>query len=202
MIASMPRDPRIDSYIAAQADFARPILQHLREAVHAACPEAEEGIRWGMPAFLVHGRILANMAAFKAHASFGFWRGGDVVGEGRGKGEGMGQFGRLASVGDLPPPAELDALIRKAAALAAAGPAPRPARPPKPEVPTPDDLRAALSANPAAEGVFEAFSPAARREYVEWIVSAKRTETRAQRIAQAVEWIGEGKKRNWKYERC
>jgi hypothetical protein len=197
----MTRDPRIDAYIAAQADFARPILEHLREAVHAACPEVEEAIKWSMPAFLLRGRIIANMAAFKAHASFGFWRGGDVVGEGGKKGEGMGQFGRLASVDDLPPPAELAALIRKAAALAAAGPA-KAERVRKPEPETPDDLRAALAANPAAASVFEAFTPGARREYVEWVVSAKRPETRAQRIAQAAEWIAQGKKRNWKYERC
>ena len=114
----------------------------------------------------------------------------------------MGQFGRLMSPADLPPPETLAALIRAAAAKTAEGPAPRPKKPPKPELPTPDDLRAALDAEPKAAASFDAFPPSCRREYVEWIVEAKRPETRAKRIAQAVEWMADGKRRNWKYENC
>ena len=94
----MPRDPRVDAYIASKADFARPILEHLREAVHAACPEVEETIKWSMPSFTCKGRILAHMAAFKAHASFGFWQGKEVVGDTGAEGDAMGQFGRIASI--------------------------------------------------------------------------------------------------------
>ena len=198
----MPRDPRIDAYIDRQADFARPILRHIREAVHAARPDVEEGLKWSMPHFLIGGRILAGMAAFKAHATFGFWRAGDVLGEKAAPREAMGQFGRLATVDDLPPPAELDAMIRKAAELAEAGPAPRAPKPPKPDLPTPDDLRAAIDAEPKAAATFDAFPPGCRRDYCEWIVDAKRPETRAKRIVQAVEWLAEGKKRHWKYEKC
>ena len=198
----MSRDPRIDDYIARQADFARPILEHLREAVHAARPDVEEAIKWGMPAFLLKGRILANMAAFKAHATFGFWRGGEVVGDKGAKGEAMGQFGRLTSIADLPPDGELRALIEKAAALVEAGPAPREKRPPRPEPPVPDDLRAAIDAEPQAAETFAGFPPSCRREYIEWVVEAKRPETRAKRVAQTVEWLAEGKRRNWKYENC
>ena len=198
----MSRDPRIDAYIERQADFARPILDHLRDAVHAARPDVEEGLKWSMPHFLINGRILAGMAAFKGHATFGFWRGGEVVGSSGAPREAMGQFGRLTKVEDLPPPAELDAMIRKAAELAEAGPAPRPAKAPKPDLPTPPDLRAAIDAEPKAAATFDAFPPGCRREYCEWIVEAKRPETRAKRVAQAVEWLAEGKKRNWKYEKC
>src|SRR6185503_20000460 len=102
----MSRDPRIDAYIARQADFARPILEHLRETVLAACPEAEETLKWSMPNFLYRGKILANMAAFKAHAAFGFWRSSEVLGETGAERESMGQFGRLTSIGQLPPPEE------------------------------------------------------------------------------------------------
>ena len=94
----MPRDPRVDAYIASKADFARPILEHLREAVHAACPEVEETIKWSMPSFTCKGRILAHMAAFKAHAAFGFWQGKEVVGDTGAEGDAMGQFGRIASI--------------------------------------------------------------------------------------------------------
>jgi uncharacterized protein YdeI (YjbR/CyaY-like superfamily) len=114
----------------------------------------------------------------------------------------MGQFGRLSSVADLPPDAELRALIEKAAALVEAGPAPRPKKPPKPELPVPDDLRASLDARPEAAATFAGFPPGCRREYVEWVSEAKRPETRAKRIAQTVEWVAEGKRRNWKYEKC
>ncbi|HMC91715.1 MAG TPA: YdeI/OmpD-associated family protein [Allosphingosinicella sp.] len=197
----MSRDPRVDAYIARQADFARPILDHLRAAVHAACPEVEEGIKWGMPAFLLKGRPLANMAGFKAHASFGFWRGKELVGDEAVEGA-MGQFGRIVSVSDLPPPETLRTLIEAAVAKAAEGPPPRPKKAPKPELPAPDDLRTALDAEPKAAATFEAFPPSCRREYVEWVVEAKRPETRAKRVAQAVEWMAEGKRRNWKYENC
>ena len=196
----MSRDPRVDAYIARQADFARPILEHLRAAVHAARPDVEEGIKWGMPAFLLKGRILGNMAAFKAHATFGVWRGTAVV-EGA-KSEARGQFGRLTSLADLPADAELAALIEKAAALVEAGPAPRPKKAAKAEPPVPDDLRSAIDDEPKAAAVFAAFPPSCRREYVEWVVEAKRPETRAKRVAQTVEWLAQGKRRNWKYENC
>jgi uncharacterized protein YdeI (YjbR/CyaY-like superfamily) len=199
----MATDPRIDSYIARQADFAQPILEHLRSAVRAACPEAEETLKWSMPHFLYKGQMLAGMAAFKAHATFGFWRAKEVLGETGAEREAMGQFGRLASVADLPPDEILHELIRKAMALADSGA--RPARPkaaPKPERETPPELDAALCANPAARAVFDGFPPSCRREYVEWVAEAKRPETRDKRIAQAVEWMAEGKKRNWKYENC
>ena len=110
------RDPRVDAYIARQADFARPILEHVRAAVHEACPEVEETIKWGMPSFLHGGRILAGMAAFKQHASFGYWQHALVVGEGEPR-EGMGSYGRMTSVADLPPRRTLLAHLRKAAKL-------------------------------------------------------------------------------------
>jgi uncharacterized protein YdeI (YjbR/CyaY-like superfamily) len=199
----MSTDPRIDAYLARQADFARPILEHLRSAVHAACPEAEETLKWSMPHFLYKGQMLAGMAAFKAHATFGFWRAKEVLGETGAERDAMGQFGRLTSVADLPPEDVLRALIGRAMALTDAGA--RPARPkaaPKPELETPPELDTALSANPAARVTFVGFPPSCRREYVEWVVEAKRPETRAKRIAQAVEWMAEGKRRNWKYENC
>ena len=199
----MSRDPRIDAYIARQADFARPILEHLRAAVHRACPEAEETLKWSMPHFTCHGRILAGMAAFKAHATFGFWRGKEVTGGTGRERDAMGSFGRLTRIEDLPDEKTLGEMIRKAADVASSGPKPaRPRAAPKPAPETPDDLAAALAAAPAARAAFDGFPPSCRREYVDWIVEAKRPETRAKRIAQAVEWMGEGKRRNWKYENC
>jgi uncharacterized protein YdeI (YjbR/CyaY-like superfamily) len=114
----------------------------------------------------------------------------------------MGQFGRLTSLGDLPAQKELESLVRKAMAAAEAGPKPKPKKAPKPELAAPEDLRAALDAEPKAAATFDSFPPSCRRDYVEWVVEAKRPETRAKRIAQAVEWMAEGKRRNWKYENC
>jgi uncharacterized protein YdeI (YjbR/CyaY-like superfamily) len=203
------RDPRVDAYIARQADFARPILEHARAAVHEACPEVEETIKWGMPSFVHAGRILAGMAAFKRHASFGYWQHALVVGEGGEEEErpreGMGSYGRLSSVADLPPRRTLLAHIRKAAKLAGEGvksPAARKATTPKPPLKAPADLLAALKANPDAKAAFDAFAPSHKRDYIEWITEAKREETRAKRLAQAVEWMAEGKRRHWKYEKC
>ena len=200
----MTRDPRIDAYIARQADFARPILEQLREAVHRACPEAVETLKWSMPHFTYKGQLLAGMAAFKAHATFGFWRGKEVTGGTHKERDAMGSFGRITSSADLPDDDTLDALIRKAAALTDSGAKPvRKAKTaPKPPPEMPDDLRSALDSSPAARATFDAFPPSCRREYVQWVVEAKRPETRSKRIAQAVEWMAEGKRRNWKYENC
>ncbi len=198
----MARDPRIDAYIERAAPFAQPILTHVRALVHEACPEVEETIKWSMPTFVHAGGILCGMAAFKQHASFGFWKHALVVGEGEPR-DGMGSYGKLASLKDLPPKKTLLAHVRRAMQLNEDG-VKSPARKaaPKPPPETPADLAAALKQNKAAKATFDAFPPGCRREYIEWIVEAKREETRAKRLAQAIEWMAEGKRRNWKYERC
>ena len=198
----MPFDPRIDDYIQSAAAFAQPMLVHIRDAVHQACPQVEETIKWGMPTFMHAGGILCGMAAFKKHVSFGYWKHALVVGDGSAQ-EGMGSYGKMASLKDLPPKKTLLAHIRKAAMLNEDGvkaPAQRKSAKPFPQAP--DDLVAALRKNKAAQATYEAFPPSCKREYVEWITEAKREETRAKRLAQAVEWMAEGKRRNWKYENC
>lgn len=197
------RDPRIDAYIAKAEPFAQPILEHLRALVHEACPDAGETIKWSMPFFVSGGASLCHMAAFKRHAAFGFWRHVEVMG-GERPAEGMGSFGKLASLDDLPPKRTLVALIKRAAALNASGTKPvrvaaKKTPAPLPEMPA--DFSLAIDAQPAARGTWDASSTSHRREYLEWILDAKRAETRAKRIAQAVEWLGEGKSLNWKYER-
>ena len=198
------RDPRIDAYIHNAAGFAQPILERLREIVHEACPDAEETLKWGAPSFMHAGGILCMMAAFKQHASFGFWKHALVMGEGVPR-DGMGSFGKMASLKDLPPKKELVALIHKAMRLNEQGvktPGVRKASAPKPPPVAPDDLAAALKKNRQARATFDGFSPSQQREYVDWITEAKRDETRQKRLAQAVEWLAEGKPRNWKYMNC
>lgn len=177
----MASDPRVDAYIESRAAFARPILQWIRARFHAAVPEVEETIKWSHPFFTLGGRPFANMAAFQAHASFGFWNRQDNE-TGR-EGEAMGQFGRIASLDDLPGAAEVERLIREAAALAAEAKPARPRAAPKGEAAVPPELAEALAADDAAAAVFDAFPPSCRREYCEWIAEAKRPETRAKRVA-------------------
>ncbi|WP_423606926.1 YdeI/OmpD-associated family protein [Sphingomonas sp. MS122] len=197
----MATDPRIDAYIERQMEFARPILTWLRARVHAACPEVEEGIKWGMPAFSHRSRPLAHMAGFQRHASFGFWY-REQMATGR-EGEAMGQFGRIESLADLPGAAELEAQVREAMALIESGNLPkRESKPAKPEAAVPEALAEALARDPLAAEQFDAFPPGARREYCEWIAGAKQAATRDKRLADAIAWIREGKKRHWKYESC
>jgi uncharacterized protein YdeI (YjbR/CyaY-like superfamily) len=199
------RDPRIDAYIAKSADFAKPILEHLRELVHAGCPQVEETVKWSAPHF-VHRGMLCNMAAFKQHCSFGFWNGELVLGKSPGgaAGEGMGQFGRITALSDLPPDKMLIGHIRQAVRLNEAGikrSAPARSRE-KRELRIPPDFAAALKNRPKALAAFEQFSPSHKREYVEWITEAKREATRKERLVTAIEWMAEGKPRYWKYARC
>jgi len=198
----LSREPRFDVYIAKAPPFAQPILSHIRERVHAAVPEAEEAMKWSAPAFVLNGKILIVMAAFKAHAALNFWR-GQEIGDGSAKAGAMGQFGKLKSVDDLPPDAELDALIREAAALTAKAPAPRKTKhEPKPTPEMHPEFAAALDEAPKAKATLSSFPPSAQRDYFEWISEAKQDATRQKRIATAIEWLGEGKRRHWKYQNC
>jgi uncharacterized protein YdeI (YjbR/CyaY-like superfamily) len=198
------RHPRVDAYIADAAPFARPILAHLRSVVHQTCPEAVETMKWSMPFFTYRDANLCHMAAFKAHCAFGFWRGKEIDDLPEVElGASMGNIGRIESLDDVPSKRDLTRWIRAAMKLTESGtkPARTSAATAKRSLATPDDLAAAIGANAEAKEHYDAFSPSAKREYVEWIVEAKREATRAQRIATAVGWIAEGKQRNWKYQK-
>ena len=210
MSTTPPRtDARVDTYIAGAPAFAQPILERLRAAVHRACPDAEETMKWSRPHFTLDGRVFAGMSAFKAHCAFGFWdrRNESVAALPEPAERAMGQFGRIESVVDLPRAVALRKLIVEARAAWAAAiedKASAPAAPKAKRAPpaVPDDLAAALRASAGARKRYDAFTPSQQAEYVDWIVEAKREATRASRIAQAVEWIAEGKTRNWKYQNC
>jgi len=193
-------DPRVDAYIKNAPEFAKPILEHIRAVVHEACPEVVEGTKWSVPHFDYHG-MMCGMAAFKQHCTFGFWKSGLVLGSEKPLDSGAGQFGRLQTVSDLPSKKILTGYIKKAMKLNEEGTrVEKPKKPPKPELPVPSYMKTALGKNKKAKAAFDAFSPSHRREYVEWITEAKTEATRDRRLEQAIEWIGEGKSRNWKYQ--
>ena len=200
------KDKRVDAYIAQSADFAKPILLHLRELVHKACPEVEETMKWSFPHFDYIG-MMCSMAAFKQHCAFGFWKASimkDAHKLGSGNESAMGHFGKLTSLDDLPPDKVLLSYIKEAAKLNKEGiklpPRVKTSGAEK-KVEVPAYFIKALKKNSSARKTFDAFSYSHRKEYVEWIVEAKTEETRERRIAAAIELIAEGKGRNWKYER-
>jgi uncharacterized protein YdeI (YjbR/CyaY-like superfamily) len=196
-------DKRVDAYIAKSADFAKPILNHLRELVHSACPDVEEKMKWSFPHFDYKGLMMCSMAAFKLHATFGLWKAKlmkdphGILGETE---QAMGHFGRLAKLSDLPSDKILTGFIKQAMKLNEEGIAlDFSKRKPKPELKAPAYFAKALVANRKARAAFATFSPSAKRDYIEWFVEAKTEETRKRRLETAIEWISEGKIRNWKY---
>ena len=205
-------DPKMDAYIAKSQPFAQPVLSHLRKLMHKGCPGVEETIKWSHPFFEYRGAILAHMAAFKNHCSFGFW--GEEIGAvlrkaGALQDGAMGSLGKIAGLKDLPSDKAMLGWIREASKFIESGnyTSPMAARrkvvkAPKPVPESPPEFSSALKKNKKAATVFASFSPSCKREYVEWIAEAKRPETRDQRIKTAVEWIAEGKQRNWKYQNC
>jgi len=196
------RDPRIDAYIAKAQPFAQPILEHVRTRVHAVLPDVEETVKWSMPAYTLGGKIVLITAAFKAHLALNFWRGQELRGDGANT-DAMGQFGKIKSLADLPPDKEFDRLIREAADLAKCAPAPRKTKhAPKPAPGLHPEFAAALAKAPQARAVLDSFPPSAQRDYFGWIAEAKQDATRQKRIATAIEWLGEGKRRHWKYQNC
>jgi uncharacterized protein YdeI (YjbR/CyaY-like superfamily) len=200
----MARDPRIDQYIGNAAPFAQPILSHLRELVHQACPEVEETMKWSFPHFDYKG-VMISMAGFKAHCTLNLWKGALIAGipnidEGN---TAMGNFGRITSLKDLPPDERLLEIFREAKRLNDENirlPGKEKTKQPK-ELTVPDYLLEAIRANPAAQATWEKFSYSHKKEYVEWITGAKTEETRLKRLATSIEWISEGKNQMWKYNK-
>ena len=200
-------DPRIDAYIAKAPEYARPILTLIREAVHKGCPDVTETMKWSAPFFMYKG-MLCNMAVFKQHCSFGFWKASLIFGKGRSPGnkenEGMGQFGRISAISDLPKDKVLIGFIKEAVRLNETGTRPPARRKPKErkELIVPVELVSLLKENRKAQTAFENFSYSHKKEYVEWITEAKTEETRKKRLATAIEWMADGKSRHWKYAKC
>jgi uncharacterized protein YdeI (YjbR/CyaY-like superfamily) len=197
------KDPRVDAYIAKSADFAQPILEHIRALVHKACPDVEETMKWSFPHFDYKG-MMCSMASFKQHCAFSFWKASlmkDPENILR-TDEAMGHLGKITSLNDLPSDRIMLAYIREAARLNDEGLKTQRTKPAaKKPVRVPSDLAAALKRNRKALETFERFPPSHKREYIEWITEAKKAETRKKRVATTIEWLAEGKSRNWKYER-
>jgi len=198
----MPKtDPRVDAYIRKAKPFAQPILVHLRKVVHRAVPDVEETMKWSSPHFDYKG-MFCGISAFKEHVGFGFWKGALLAKHLPGSGDmsAAGQFGRIASLEDLPSDRELTRILKIAKKLNDDEvKAPPMRKGPRPELKAPADLLGALSKNKKAKATFDKFPPGQRREYIAWVIEAKQAATRAKRIETAVEWMAEGKIRNWKY---
>lgn len=200
-------DKRVDAYIANAAPFAQPVLTHFRSLIHKADPDVVETIKWGFPNFESHGAVVCSMAAFKQHCTFGFWKASLMKDPNKilavGEKASMGHLGRIESVKDIPADKIMIAYIKEAVKLNADGvkrPVKEKAKPATP-VKTPDFILKALKKNAKALKAFEAFSPSHRKEYIEWITEAKTDPTRDKRIATMIEWLEEGKSRNWKYQK-
>jgi uncharacterized protein YdeI (YjbR/CyaY-like superfamily) len=201
-------DPRVDAYIAKSAPFSQPILEHIREVVHQACPEVEETLKWGMPSFEYKG-LMCGVAAFKKHCTFGFWK-SSLLNDPHGvlkdqEQAAMGSFGKMTSMKDLPSDKILKALIKDAMRLNDEGikipTATRKRGVVKNEIPEPEYLTKLLAKNKKAKENWDKFAPSHRKEYLEWITSAKRDETRDKRLAQTIAQVAEGKPQHWKYQK-
>jgi uncharacterized protein YdeI (YjbR/CyaY-like superfamily) len=201
------KDPRVDAYIEKAAPFAKPVLIKLRKLIFQACPEASETIKWGFPNYEIYGSVFCNMASFKEHCTFGFWK-ASLLKDPNGilqvkDRNAMGHLDRIASVKDLPPDKILLAYLQEAALLNKNNiKVVKPKSVPKKELPMPKALTTALKKNKKAATVFGGFSPSQRREYVEWITEAKTEETLNKRLATTMEWLEEGKSRHWKYKKA
>jgi uncharacterized protein YdeI (YjbR/CyaY-like superfamily) len=197
------KDPRVDAYIEKSADFAKPILTHLRKLVHKASPKVSETVKWGMPAYEYKG-LVCGLAAFKQHCTFGFWKQSLLEHDGFSSEEtAMGSFGRITSKKDLPSDETIIKLVQAAIELNENGVKVAKKQPAtSKELTVPDYLTAALKKNKAAQKTFDNFPYSCKKEYVQWITEAKTDATRDKRLATTIEWLAEGKRRNWKYENC
>ena len=196
------KDPRVDVYINKAREFAKPVLEHIRDFVHETCPDVEEKIKWSFPHFDYKNQMMCSMASFKEHCTFGFWK-ASLLKDLKGKSgqTAMGQFGRITKVSDLPSKKVLKSLIKDAMKLndseikiSAKSKSSK-----KKELIVPGYFMKAIKKNKKALKTFENFSYSQKKEYVEWVTEAKTEPTRKKRIATAIEWMSEGKIHNWKY---
>ncbi|SEW41674.1 Uncharacterized conserved protein YdeI, YjbR/CyaY-like superfamily, DUF1801 family [Chryseobacterium wanjuense] len=198
-------DTKVDEYIEKSPDFAKPILQYLRETIHEVCPDAEEAIKWKFPTFMYKGKILCSITSFKQYCSMGFWLHGEMKTikelETNAEKSSMFSLGKITKMEDLPAKPLLKKAILEAMELTDMGVTMKKAVPSKTETPIPDYFKEVLQHNKKAWEVFEKGSPSFRKEYINWITEAKTEATRNKRMEQAIEWISEGKGRNWKYEK-
>ncbi len=199
----MSTNPAIDQYLNKVPPFAQPILIHLRELVHQACPTVEETIKWGMPSFEYKG-LMCGFAAFKQHCTFGFWKASlmsdPMLMQNAKTEDSMGHLGRITSIKDLPSDKKILGYIKEAMKLNDDGVKVVKAKPiTQKELIIPDEILTVIKKNKKAFATFENFSPSNKREYIDWISEAKTEATKEKRLSQAIDWMQEGKPRNWKY---
>jgi uncharacterized protein YdeI (YjbR/CyaY-like superfamily) len=201
-----PTDKSIDAYINKSADFAKPILTHLRKLVHQACPGVEEKMKWSFPHFDYKNEMMCSMAAFKQHCAFGFWKAtlmkDPALVENAKSEAAMGHLGRITSLKDLPPDKKLIAYIKEAMDLTDRGIklSAKSRTTEKKELEVPEYFLEALDKNKQAKETFEQYAYSHKKEYLEWITEAKTAATRNKRMETAIEWMAEGKSRHWKYK--
>ena len=197
--------PKVDEYIEKSQDFAKPILNYIRETIHEFCPDAEEAIKWKFPTFLYKGKILCSMVAFKQYCSMGFWLHDEMSSlkefETEAEKTNMFSLGKITETENLPSKPQLKKMIVEAMELTDMGVTLKKAAPSKTETEVSDYFQNALNENEKALEIFKKASPSFRKEYINWITEAKTESTRNKRMDQALEWISEGKGRNWKYEK-
>ena len=199
----MKGSPAVDQYILNAQDFAQPILEHLRFLVQQACPKVEETIKWGFPNFEYKGKILCSMAAFKAHCTFGFWNAKAIDDNGLLEKVGktaMGQLGKIRSLDDIPESETMIQMIISAmVGIENHQPVKKAKSMTKLPIEIPDYFLSILKKDKHLNESFNQLSPSQKREYIDWFEEAKTETTREKRLATAIEWIAEGKTRNWKY---
>jgi len=196
------REKAVDTYISKSQNFAKPILKHIRKLIHKGCPDVEEKMKWSFPTFNYKGSILCNMAAFKQHATFGFWKASLLRSNGvmpQADGSAMGQFGKITKLSDLPADRTILKIVKEAVKLEDDGVKLHKKKISRKKIVIPDSFKKELNKNKKAQKTFDDFSPSRKKEYVEWINEAKTEVTRNKRLKTSIEWLSEGKPRNWKY---
>ncbi len=196
----------IDTYIDKSAAFAKPILNHIRQLVHKACPNVEEKIKWSFPHFDYKNEMMCSMASFKEHCALNFWKAAlmkdPILLENARSEVSMGHFGRITSLKDLPADIKIIAFIEEAMELNDKG-IKLPTRPKtieRKELVVPDYFDLAINKNKKAKATWDNYAYSHKKEYVDWITDAKSEAIRNKRMETAIEWIAEGKTRNWKYK--
>lgn len=192
---------KVDEYIFKMADFAKPILTHLRQIIFETCPDVEEDIKWGIPHYGYKGDHLVMMAGFKQHCSFSLYKAelmkDKMIQESVKAGKKFGYMDKVKDLSELPNKKVLTAYIKEAMELNSSGISKPKVVKEKVEVVAPKEFIEALEQDKIAFSVYESKSPSFRKNYIIWIADVKTDETRQKRITQSLEWIREGKDRFW-----
>lgn len=191
---------KISQYIESADVKKKEILQRLRDFLNRDDFGLTEDWKWHAPNFNSNG-MVCWLAFFKSHVGLNFFKGSLIEDlHGLYDNASMDKGNRIIKYKTINEINEnlLEYYIYEAIKHNKEG---AKITSKKVEIEVPKDLAKALEKDIMAKDFFTNLAPGYKRDYIDWIISAKQEKTRLKRLETTLEWLGQGKKKNWRYKK-